>query len=92
MVQVAEMELQDTKNHIKLLTRQSCQATTTAKMHRLESEIAELEKTKRRQHQQIFDKEDEIMAWRDTLIGNLEKRLAQTTNSETLFAVRWEVV
>lgn len=92
LVQAAEMELQDTKNRIKLLTRQSRQATTTEEMHRLESEIAELEKTKRRQRQQIFDKEDEIMARRDTLIGNLEKRLAQTTKSETLFAIRWEVV
>jgi SNF2-related domain/Helicase conserved C-terminal domain len=92
LVQAAEQELQDTKNRIKLLTRQSRQATTTEEMHRLESEIADLEKAKRRQRQQIFDREDEIMARRDTLIGNLEKRLAQTTKSETLFSIRWEVV
>jgi hypothetical protein len=92
LVQAAEQELHDTKNRIKLLTRQSRQATTTEEMHRLESEIADLERTKRRQRQQIFDKEDEIMARRDMLIGNLEKRLAQTTKSETLFALRWMVV
>ncbi len=91
LVQAAEQELHDTKNRIKLLTRQSRQATTTEEMHRLETEIAELEKVKRRQRQQIFDREDEIIARRDTLISNLEKRLAQTTNSETLFAIRWEV-
>ena len=91
LVQAAEQELHDTKNRIKLLTRQSRQATTTEEMHRLESEIAELEKVKRRQRQQIFDREDEIIGRRDTLIGNLEKRLAQTTKSETLFAIRWEV-
>jgi hypothetical protein len=92
LVQAAEQELHDTKNQIKLTTRQSRQSTTTEEMHRLESEIADLEKKKRRQRQQIFDREDEIMARRDTLIGNLEKRLAQTTKSETLFAIRWEVV
>ncbi len=92
LVQVAEQELLDTKNRIKLLTRQSRQATTTEEMHSLESEIAELEKAKRRKRQQIFDKEDEIIGRRDNLISNLEKRLAQTTKSETLFAIRWEVV
>ena len=92
MVQAAEQELHDTKNRIKLLTRQSRQAATTEEMHRLETEIADLEKEKRRQRQRIFDREDEIIARRDTLIGNLEKRLAQTTKSETLFAIRWEVV
>ena len=91
-MQAAEQELQDTKNRIKLLTRQSRQATTTDEMHRLESEIADLEKAKRRQRQQIFDREDEITGRRDTLIGNLEKRLSQTTKSETLFAIRWEVI
>jgi hypothetical protein len=92
LVQAAEQELHDTKNRIKLLTRQSRQATTTEEMHRLQSDIAELEKKKRRQRQQIFDREDEIIAKRDTLIGNLEKRLAQTTLVDTLFAIRWEVV
>jgi hypothetical protein len=92
LVQSAEQELHDTKNRIKLLMRESRQATTTEEMHRVQTEIVESEKKKRRQRQQIFDKEDDIMAKRDTLIGNLEKRLSQTTHAESLFTIRWSVV
>ena len=92
LVQAAEQSLHDTKNRIKLLARQSRQATNTEEMHRLQTEIAELEKKKRRQRQEIFDKEDEIISKRDGLIGDLEKRLAQKTTTQTLFTIKWEVV
>ena len=35
--------------------------------------------------------EDEIMGKRDALIAQLEKRLAQKTEIERLFTVRWSV-
>lgn len=92
LVQAAEQSLHDTKNRIKLLTRQSRQATNTEEMHRLQTEIADLEKKKRRQRQEIFDREDEIIGKRDGLIGDLEKRLAQKTTTQELFTIKWEVV
>ena len=46
----------------------------------------------RRQRQEIFQVEDEIMVKRDELIGALERRLAQVTTSERLFTVRWSVM
>ncbi len=49
------------------------------------------ERQQRRQRQDIFRVEDEIMAKRDQLIDSLERRLAQRTETETLFTIRWAV-
>ena len=46
---------------------------------------------KRRQRQEIFKVEDEIMEKRNQLIESLEKRLAQRTETETLLTIRWVV-
>jgi hypothetical protein len=92
MVLAAEKELRDTKEQIKALSRQSRHATTIEEQHRLQERIKDLEKKKRRQRQQIFDVEDEIMERRDGLIDGLERRMQQRTTSEPLFTIRWTVV
>ncbi|ADV63938.1 SNF2-related protein [Isosphaera pallida ATCC 43644] len=92
MVRAAEKALQDTKEKIKVLTREARQATTLDEQHRIQEEIARLEKVKRRQRQDIFKAEDEIIEKRDALIDTLQKRLVQNTTTETLFTIRWEVV
>jgi hypothetical protein len=78
MVLSAEKALADTKEQIKALRRQARQAVT-------------LEEQQRRQRQDIFKAEDEIMVKRDALIESLEKRLSQSSESENLFAIRWAV-
>jgi hypothetical protein len=88
----AERALSDTKEQIKSLTRQARTAPTTEAQHEVQQRIVELEKKKRRQRQQIFDVEDEILGRRDTLIGDLEKRLAQKTSTQPLFVLRWSVM
>lgn len=92
LVLAAEKALRDTKERIKVLQREARQATTLADQHRIQEEIQKLEKVKRRQRQDIFKAEDEIIEKRDSLIGSLEKRLAQRTRRETLFTIRWSVV
>ncbi len=79
MVIAAEKALRDTKERIKVLQREARQATTLADQHRLQEDIQKLEKQKRRQRQDIFKVEDEIMGKRDALIDTLEQRLAQRT-------------
>ncbi len=91
LVLAAEKALRDTKEKIKVLQREARQATTLAEQHRIQEEIQKLEKLKRRQRQEIFKVEDDIMEKRDALIQSLEKRLAQRTESETLFTIRWSV-
>lgn len=88
----AERALSDTKEQIKVLTRQARTAPNLEEQQAIQQKIADLEKRKRRQRQQIFDVEDEIIGRRDRMIGDLEKRLAQKTSSTPLFILRWSVV
>ena len=87
----AERALSDTKEQIKVLTRQARTAPNLQEQQAIQQKIADLEKKKRRQRQQIFDVEDEIIGRRDRMIGDLEKRLAQKTVTAPLFTLRWSV-
>jgi len=53
--------------------------------------LKKLERQQRRQRQEIFRIEDEIIEKRDQLIDQLEQRQAQRTQVETLFTIRWAV-
>lgn len=91
MVLSAEKALADTKEQIKALRRQARQAVTLEEQHAIQQQLQNLEKQQRRQRQDIFRAEDEIMEKRDSLIESLERRLAQHTATETLFTIRWAV-
>lgn len=91
MVLSVEKALLDTKEQIKALRRQARQAVTLAEQHEIQEKIQKLERQQRRQRQEIFKAEDEIMGKRDQLIDSLERRLAQRTETETLFTIRWAV-
>jgi superfamily II DNA/RNA helicase len=92
MVLSAEKALKDTKAQIKVLQRESRQSVTLDDQHIIQQKIQTLEKQQRRQRQEIFKVEDEIIDKRDELIGKLEKRLAQKTDVETLFTIKWSVI
>ena len=91
LVLSAEKALTDTKEQIKVQRRLARQAVTLADQHAVQERIQKLERQQRRQRQDIFKVEDEIMTRRDGLIDQLEKRLAQRTSSDTLFTIRWTV-
>lgn len=76
---------------IQSLRRQARQAVTLEEQHEIQEKIQRLERQQRRQRQEIFKAEDEIMDKRDALIESLERRLAQRTEMETLFTIRWAV-
>jgi hypothetical protein len=92
MVLSAEKALADTKEQIKALRRQARQTATLEEQHSIQEKIQKLERQQRRQRQEIFTVEDEIMGRRDSLIDQLERRLAQQTETEPLFTIRWRVV
>jgi superfamily II DNA or RNA helicase len=91
MVLSAEKALADTKEQIKALRRQARQAVTLEEQHAIQQQLQNLEKQQRRQRQDIFKAEDEIMVKRDSLIEALERRLAQHMATDTLFTIRWAV-
>ncbi len=92
MVSAAETELRRTKEQIKAARRQARQAETLGEQHEIQEKIKRLEKQQRRQRQDIFAREDEIESKREDLIAQLEARLAQRTEQETLFTIRWRVI
>jgi hypothetical protein len=91
MVLSAEKALLETKEQIKARRRQARQAVTLDEQHDIQQQLQKLEKQQRRQRQDIFKAEDEIMEKRDSLIDSLERRLAQHTATDTLFTIRWAV-
>jgi len=92
MVLAAEKELKDTKAQIKSLNREARVATTVDEQHKIQDKIRELERKKRKQRQQIFEVEDQIMVKRDNLIDELEKRMTQKTERHHLYTIRWKVI
>ncbi|MBE2905744.1 hypothetical protein HPJ99_11605 [Anoxybacillus flavithermus] len=92
LILAAERELSDTKAKIKELKRRARLAVSTEEQHEIQKKIKEMERKQRRQRQQIFDIEDEIMEKRDKLIDELEKQLVQKIEKEELFTIRWTIV
>ena len=64
---------------------------TLEEQHGIRQQLQKLEKQQRRQRQDIFKAEDEIMEKREPLIESLERRRAQNSATETLFTIRWAV-
>jgi len=91
MVLSAEKALAETKEQIKALLRQARQAVTLEEQHAIQQQSQKL-KQQRRQRQDIFKAEDEIMEKRDSLIESLERRLALRTATDVLCTIRWAVV
>ena len=50
------------------------------------------ERQQRQQRREIFNAEDEIIDKRDELIDSLQVRLKETTETELLFTLRWQVM
>lgn len=92
LVLAAERALKDTKEQIKFAQRQARLAANLDEQRDIQQRIQKLEKQQRRQRQEIFQVEDDIIEKRDVLIESLEKRLIQKTESIPLFTIEWTVV
>jgi hypothetical protein len=87
----AEEALKNTKARIAQLKRDARKAATLQEQDGIQRELSEQERKQRRQRQEVFEVEDEIIAKRDALIASLQQRLQEKTSSETLFSIRWQV-
>jgi ERCC4-related helicase len=88
----AEEGLRETKARIAQLKRDARKAATLEEQAAIQNELRELERKQRRQRQDIFSTEDEIIERRDALIDQLEKRLQQHTQTDNLFTLRFSVI
>jgi hypothetical protein len=92
LVLAAEKALKDTKEQIKICQRQARLAISLDEQHDIQQKIQKLEKQQRRQRQDIFQVEDDIIEKRDKLIKTLQQRMTQKIKSEQLFIIEWVVV
>ncbi len=92
MVLSAEQELKDTRAKIKVVKREARNAVSLEEQLGCEKKLQELNRALRKQRQQIFDVEDEIMEKRDQLIAELEAKMVKRTTHEILFTIRFHVV
>lgn len=88
---LAEDALRTTKARISQLKRDARKAITLQEQENIQREIAEQERKQRKQRQEIFDVEDDIIAKRDELIATLQKRVHEQTDTQTIFMLRWQV-
>lgn len=89
---LSEKELRDTKLRIKELIRDAAQTSEPAQQLEIQKKIQELEKKQRRQRQQIFDAEDQIVEQRDNMIGEIEKRMQRNLKINSVFSIMWEII
>lgn len=87
-----EEALNNTKARIAQLKRDARKAATLQEQDGIQRELSDLECKQRRQRQEIFNTEDEIIAKRDELIETLHKRMQEKTETRTLFTLRWHLV
>ncbi len=91
VVAAAERNLSQVKTEVRAANRAAALATTVEEQAQAQETIRELEKRKRSARKKIFETEDEIENKRDLLIEALQKKLVQDVDTQTLFALRWEV-
>lgn len=92
LVAAAEKELSDAKTRERDLKREMRASSDPDRQHKIQIEIQDIEKSKRRLRQRIFEVEDEIYAKRDTMIAEIESQLEQSIEQQDLFAIRWTII
>ncbi|MDO9142370.1 MAG: hypothetical protein Q7U38_18790 [Methylobacter sp.] len=86
-----EQSIKDTDQQIKDVRRNAKIAPTLEEKLALQKQQHELERTRNKQRKELFDRQDEIDERRETLIGQLESKLNQSTAIEDLFIVHWSL-
>jgi len=88
----AEDELDNTKSRIEQLKRDARKAATLQEQSNIQKAVIELERHQRRQRQELFNVEDEIIEKRDNMIDALQGRLHEVSETRKLFTIRWVLI
>jgi superfamily II DNA/RNA helicase len=86
-----EQSIKETDQQIKDLRRNAKIAPTLEEKLSLQKRQQELERHRNQQRKALFERQDEIDERRETLIGQLESKLNQSTAIEDLFVIHWSM-
>lgn len=87
-----EKEIRDLDAEIKLKKSEAKKMTVLEEKVKAQRQIKELEKKRAYKRQTLFAAQDEIDDKKEYLLNDIEKRLKQHIENETLFTIRWNIV
>ena len=87
-----ELAIKETKQKIKDLNRDANKTTDTREQLKIQTEIQELTRKQKKQRQEIFSIEDEILEMRDKMISDIKQRMKQETTINELFTINWKLL
>lgn len=87
----SEKELKDVKSKIKELNRASKKTSSSEELLKIQSELKEHERKKKRLRQEIFQVEDEIEERRDDMINAIKAKMLKAINESPIFTIKWKL-
>lgn len=87
-----ELAIKETKQKIKELNREANKTFDPHEQLKIQSEIQELTKKQKKQRQEIFTMEDEIVELRDKMITDIKHRMKQETTINELYTINWKLI
>lgn len=88
----SEKELKDVKSKIKELNRDSKKTSSSEALLKMQTELRDLERKKKRLRQEIFEVEDEIEEKRDEMINEIKAKMLKAINESSIFTIKWKLV
>jgi ERCC4-related helicase len=89
----SELELREVKKKIKDLERETRADNLNADdLLEIQKKIRVLDRKKSKLRREIFDIEDNILAERDEMIEDAERKLERTTTETEIFTIEWELI
>ena len=88
----SEKELKDVKAKVKEINRDSKKTSSSEALLKMQTELRELERKKKRLRQEIFEVEDEIEERRDDMINSIKAKMFKAINESSIFTIKWKLV
>jgi hypothetical protein len=87
-----ELEIKDLDAEIKLVKAEAKRMPVLEEKVAAQRRIKDMERIRNEKRHRLYAAQDEVEARKDDLIGDIEKRLAQTVEVKELFRVEWDLV
>ena len=88
----SEKELKDVKSKIKEINRESKKTSSSDELLKMQTNLRDLERKKKRLRQEIFEVEDEIEERRDDMINAIKAKMLKAINESSIFTIKWNLV
>lgn len=91
-IHASEKDLKDVKSKIKEINRDSKKTSSSEALLKMQTELRDLERKKKRLRQEIFEVEDEIEERRDNMINAIKSKMLKAINESSIFTIKWKLV